>query len=161
MLIHHLARAASRPPPRTLRAYPLASSHIARVFTTNPLHRKDVHGQRSLPATPAKPAKPATPDPLLNEQIVTNKEQRTADWAIMKEMSKYLWPKDNLGTRARVALSVGLLVGAKVLNVQVPFYFKNIVDAMNIDFMAVGGTASTVAGSMIVACKLSCVVIRK
>ncbi|KAF2786031.1 P-loop containing nucleoside triphosphate hydrolase protein [Melanomma pulvis-pyrius CBS 109.77] len=69
----------------------------------------------------------------------------------MKEMSRYLWPKDNLGTRARVGLSVGLLVGAKLLNVQVPFYFKNIVDSMNIDFVAVGGTAWTVAGSMIVA----------
>jgi ATP-binding cassette subfamily B (MDR/TAP) protein 7 len=147
MLIHYLARAASRPPLRTLRAHPLASSHITRVFTTSPLHRKDAHGQRPLPGS--------KPDPLFNEQVATNKEQRKADWAIMKEMSKYLWPKDNLGTRARVGLSVGLLVGAKVLNVQVPFYFKNIVDSMNIDFVAVGGTAWTVAGSMIVACKLS------
>lgn len=90
-------------------------------------------------------------DPLLAEQTVSNKEQRKADWAIMKEMSRYLWPKDNVGTRFRVGLSVGLLVGAKILNVQVPFYFKSIVDSMNIDFLAVGGTAWTVAGSMIVA----------
>lgn len=41
----------------------------------------------------------------------------------------------------------------QVLNVEVPFYFKSIVDAMNIDFAAVGGTAYTVAGSMIIACK--------
>jgi ATP-binding cassette subfamily B (MDR/TAP) protein 7 len=33
----------------------------------------------------------------------------------------------------------------------VPFYFKSIVDSMNIDFVAVGGTATTVAGSMILA----------
>lgn len=84
---------------------------------------------------------------------MTNKEQRKADWAIIKEMSHYLWPKDNLGTRFRVGLSVALLVGAKLLNVQVPFYFKNIVDSMNIDFATMGGTAATVAGSMIVACK--------
>lgn len=32
-------------------------------------------------------------DPLLSEQTVSNKEQRKADWAIMKEMSRYLWPK--------------------------------------------------------------------
>jgi ATP-binding cassette subfamily B (MDR/TAP) protein 7 len=62
-----------------------------------------------------------------------------------------LWPKDSLGTRFRVGLSLTLLVGAKVLNVQVPFYFKNIVDSMNVDFVAVGGTATTVAGSMILA----------
>ena len=53
-------------------------------------------------------------DPLLAEQTVSNKEQRKADWAIIKEMSKYLWPKDNLGTKFRVGASVGLLIGAKV-----------------------------------------------
>ena len=30
---------------------------------------------------------------LLAEQNASDKEQRKADWAIMKEMSKYLWPK--------------------------------------------------------------------
>ena len=50
------------------------------------------------PETVQKPstAKPHTslkPDPLLPEQTVSNKEQRKADWAIMKEMSRYLWPK--------------------------------------------------------------------
>jgi ATP-binding cassette subfamily B (MDR/TAP) protein 7 len=165
MLIHPLARAASRPGLRSssLRPHPL--HHGIRVFTSSPLHRKDAHGQRPKPgSTPAieatKPAadpaaaKVAKSDPLLQEQVLTNKEQRKADWAIMKEMSAYLWPKDNLGTRFRVGISLGLLVGAKLLNVQVPFYFKSIVDAMNIDFAAVGGTATTVAGSMIIACKL-------
>ena len=32
-------------------------------------------------------------DGLLSEQTVSNKEQRKADWAIIKEMSRYLWPK--------------------------------------------------------------------
>ena len=91
-------------------------------------------------------------DPLLSDNPISTREQRKADWAIMKEMAQYLWPKDNLGTKVRVSLSLGLLIGAKVLNVQVPFYFKSIVDSMNVDFLAVGGTAWTVAGSMILAC---------
>jgi hypothetical protein len=37
-------------------------------------------------------APPGT-DALLSEQTVSNKEQRKADWAIMKEMARYLWPK--------------------------------------------------------------------
>ena len=41
---------------------------------------------------------------------------------------------------------------SQVLNVQVPFYFKSIVDSLNIDFAAVGGTAWTVGGAMILAC---------
>lgn len=66
-------------------------------------------------------------------------------------MSRYLWPKDNLGTKLRVSLAVALLIGAKVLNVQVPFYFKSIVDSMNVDVATLGGTATAVAGSMIIA----------
>ncbi|KAL4763053.1 ATP-binding cassette Fe/S cluster precursor transporter ATM1 [Aspergillus foveolatus] len=88
---------------------------------------------------------------LLSESTVANKEQRKADWAIMREMAKYLWPKGDWGTKLRVGTALSLLVGAKVLNVEVPFYFKSIVDSMNVDFAAVGGTAYTVAGSMIIA----------
>ncbi|TGO07518.1 hypothetical protein BTUL_0270g00030 [Botrytis tulipae] len=112
----------------------------------------DIPGSTPETAKKAPLAIPTTArkDPLALDDK-TNKEQRKADWAIIKEMSQYLWPKDNMGTRVRVGLSLGLLVGAKVLNVQVPFYFKSIVDAMNVDFAALGGTATTVAGSMILA----------
>ncbi|KAF2008528.1 iron-sulfur clusters transporter atm1, mitochondrial precursor [Aaosphaeria arxii CBS 175.79] len=163
MLIPPLARAACRPGLRAPRHSPLSSLLppsallTQRVFTSGPLHRKDVHGQRppvpgsKVAVQETKAAKPAKPDPLLTEQSVTNKEQRKADWAIIKEMGKYLWPKDNLGTRARVGVAVSLLIGSKLLNVQIPFYFKSIVDSMNIDFVAIHGTAWTVAGSMIVA----------
>ncbi|KAG6304067.1 Iron-sulfur clusters transporter atm1, mitochondrial [Claviceps purpurea] len=81
----------------------------------------------------------------------TAAEQRKADWAIIREMSAYLWPKNGFATKVRVGIAVSLLIGAKLLNVQVPFYFKSIVDSMNIDFAAAGGTAAAVAGSMIVA----------
>ena len=90
-------------------------------------------------------------DNLLAEKVTTNAEQRKADFAIMKEMMQYLWPKGEFGTKLRVSSALALLVAAKILNVQVPYYFKSIVDSMNIDFLAVGGTAWTVAGSMIVA----------
>lgn len=95
-------------------------------------------------------------DPLAEVEKTTS-EQRKADWAIMKEMSQYLWPaagKGSLDTKMRVSLAVSLLIGAKILNVQVPFYFKSIVDAMNLDaasMAAAGGTAATVAGSIILA----------
>jgi ATP-binding cassette, subfamily B (MDR/TAP), member 7 len=102
----------------------------------------------------APPTVAAAPSPRKDPLALddkTNKEQRKADWAIIREMAKYLWPRDSLGTKVRVGLALALLVGAKVLNVQVPFYFKSIVDSMNVDFVALGGTATTVAGSMILA----------
>jgi len=37
-------------------------------------------------------AKAAKKD-LLSESTKATKEQRKADWAIMREMAKYLWPK--------------------------------------------------------------------
>ncbi|KAJ4004935.1 Iron-sulfur clusters transporter atm1, mitochondrial [Fusarium irregulare] len=121
--------------------------------------------RREQPRTPTdSKSKTATPSAVFpakkqptkqNDPLATTEksatEQRKADWAIMKEMTRYLWPKDDWGTKLRVGLAVSLLVGAKVLNVQVPFYFKSIVDSMNIDVAAVGGTATTVAGAMILA----------
>ncbi|KAK7550221.1 iron ABC-transporter-like protein [Phyllosticta paracitricarpa] len=153
--------------PLVLR-YAQPSSPLNRIFATSSRSLKDntnagqaepkngaVDGVKAETVERPKPATPVSAtnnDPLLlAEKTVSNKEQRKADWAIMKEMSRYLWPKDSLSTRVRVGLSLGLLVGAKVLNVQVPFYFKSIVDSMNIDFLTLGGTAWTVAGSLIVA----------
>jgi ABC transporter ATM len=50
---------------------------------------------RHAPATkkPAAANQPEKKGGFLSEATVTNKEQRKADWAIMKEMAKYLWPK--------------------------------------------------------------------
>lgn len=86
----------------------------------------------------------------LNEDNKTKSEQRKADWAIIKEMSHYLWPKNNAGVKTRVLISLSLLVAGKLLNVQVPFFFKNIVDSMNIDFASTSHTAWTVAGTVVV-----------
>ncbi|KAK1687486.1 iron-sulfur cluster transporter ATM1 [Colletotrichum godetiae] len=118
--------------------------------TTNADNGVDKTATQSLKAGSAKAKKSAAVDPLGTPEKSTQ-EQRKADWAIMKEMSRYLWPKDSLSTKFRVGLAVSLLIGAKVLNVQVPFYFKSIVDSMNIDLGATGGTAVTIAGSMILA----------
>ena len=70
---------------------------------------------------------------------------------IMKNLMTYLWPKNSASAKARVVLALALLVGSKVLNVQVPFYFKGIIDSMNVDWAAEIGTVGTVAGTMIFA----------
>ncbi|WPH00209.1 Iron-sulfur clusters transporter atm1, mitochondrial [Acrodontium crateriforme] len=156
---HFFAQRPSSPIPRQSQ----------RIFASTTYHRKDAVGPQRLDqqsksretaknganlenVEKPKPAKAVVGNaPLLAERTVSNKEQRKADWGIIKDMVQYLWPKDDFGTRARVGLSVGLLIGAKVLNVQVPFYFKSIVDSMNIDFATAGGTAMTVAGAAIFA----------
>lgn len=51
---------------------------------------------------------------------------------ILKAMMAYIWPKDDEMIRNRVKLSLALLVGAKLLNVGVPFLFKAAVDNLNV-----------------------------
>ncbi|KAI6083502.1 P-loop containing nucleoside triphosphate hydrolase protein [Hypoxylon rubiginosum] len=122
---------------------------------SNPTLQNGTSATRFASNTPTKTIAPKKPIPAPKDPLASidksTQEQRKADWAIMKEMAHYLWPKDSLSTKVRVSLAVGLLVGAKVLNVQVPFYFKSIVDSMNIDVGATGGTAAMLAGSMILA----------
>ncbi|KAM4732323.1 iron-sulfur clusters transporter ABCB7, mitochondrial [Anableps anableps] len=50
---------------------------------------------------------------------------------ILSAMLSYVWPKDRPDLRARVAISLGLLGGAKLTNVIVPFMFKYAVDELN------------------------------
>ncbi|EOY34729.1 hypothetical protein QUC31_018283 [Theobroma cacao] len=58
---------------------------------------------------------------------ITEKRQ-VADMKILRTLAGYLWMKDNLEFRLRVMTALGFLVGAKLLNVQVPFLFKLAVD---------------------------------
>ncbi|KAF3500255.1 hypothetical protein F2Q69_00044047 [Brassica cretica] len=51
-----------------------------------------------------------------------------ADMNILRTLAGYLWMRDNPEFRFRVITALGFLVGAKVLNVQVPFLFKLAVD---------------------------------
>lgn len=41
----------------------------------------------------ASEAKNTAKKDMLSESAIASKEQRKADWAIMREMAKYLWPK--------------------------------------------------------------------
>ena len=50
---------------------------------------------------------------------------------IMRKLFNFVWPKDNIRIRVRVVVALTLLIGAKLLNVCVPFLFKEIVDFLN------------------------------
>ncbi|XP_022729321.1 ABC transporter B family member 25, mitochondrial isoform X2 [Durio zibethinus] len=65
--------------------------------------------------------------PSASASSLTEKRQ-AADMKILRTLAGYLWMKDNLEFRLRVMTALGFLVGAKLLNVQVPFLFKLAVD---------------------------------
>lgn len=72
---------------------------------------------------------------------------------MVKLLAPHLWSKEQPQLRRRVVLSLGLLMGGKLLNVQVPFLFKDAVDALNqaaplTNDVGIGG----VAGAMLIGC---------
>ncbi|KAI9331490.1 P-loop containing nucleoside triphosphate hydrolase protein [Obelidium mucronatum] len=78
-----------------------------------------------------------------------------ADVSILRELTAYLWPRGQWGIKARVVVAVGLLVSGKLLNVYVPVFFKQIVDALNIPpplvaTLAEPATVATVAGALLI-----------
>ncbi|XP_076168822.1 ATP binding cassette subfamily B member 7 isoform X2 [Ptiloglossa arizonensis] len=60
---------------------------------------------------------------------------------MIKAMLRYIWPEDDPRIRKRVMVAVGLLIGAKVLTVAVPFIFKYGVDTLNAHSIATSGDA--------------------
>lgn len=79
------------------------------------------------------------------------REISTSQTKMIKSLLSTLWPKNKPSFKARVVIALLLLMASKLLNVQVPFFFKSIIDEMNIDWANELGTVGTVLGTMILA----------
>lgn len=75
----------------------------------------------------------------------------TSQSHMIKSLLATIWPKNNMGFRVRVLVALGLLIASKLLNVQVPFFFKSIIDGMNIDWADQIGIGGTVISALIFA----------
>lgn len=63
--------------------------------------------------------------------VIHDKSPKLNGWKIIREMVRHVWPRDKPWLKIRVVTALGLLVGAKLVNVQVPFFFKHAVDYFN------------------------------
>ncbi|CAN1312607.1 ABC transporter B family member 25, mitochondrial [Linum perenne] len=81
-------------------------------------------------STAAADSNPAPNRDANGSPVASPKPQQVqvADTKILRTLVSYLWMKDNFEFRLRVIAALSFLVGAKVLNVQVPFLFKLAVD---------------------------------
>lgn len=50
---------------------------------------------------------------------------------ILKQMIQHVWPKDGPEVRRRVVISLALLIAGKVISIQAPILFKNVLDFLN------------------------------
>ena len=89
-------------------------------------------------------------------------DQTSNDIRILKELSQYLWPDrqkqpNATALKARVVASVSLLIASKIVNIQVPFLFKALVDSFDLTSVSVIGTTGTPVDTMMLATPLAIV----
>ncbi|PKI84369.1 Atm1p [Malassezia vespertilionis] len=100
-----------------LRTAPNAISSMAVPIAVHARHFQDM-ANKTAPSTPAQP----------NGEKGSESKDEMDNWTIIKKLLAYVWPKSNKGTRVRVLFAVSLLIAGKLLNIQVPFFFKSVVD---------------------------------
>lgn len=66
---------------------------------------------------------------------------------IIQNLAHYLWPENQPWLRARVVTALSLLVLAKVVNIQVPIFFKYVVDALQAATVTPGAAELAAAGA--------------
>ncbi|CAG85125.2 DEHA2B03894p [Debaryomyces hansenii CBS767] len=75
----------------------------------------------------------------------------TSESKMLKSLLVTIWPKNKPSFKLRVIFALSLLIASKLLNVEVPFFFKKIIDEMNVDWNDQLGTVGTVIGTLIIA----------
>ncbi|KAJ6832440.1 ABC transporter B family member 25, mitochondrial [Iris pallida] len=132
-------------PPRTRRAtstgflsdpYPSRSREPRHLYTGHALFSTSTAGVTNN--GPAGGSGKQVKDNVTKTEIT---DEQVADMKILRTLAKHLWLKDNAEFKFRVAMALGLLIGAKVINVQVPFLFKLAVDWLS----AITGSSSSIA----------------
>ncbi|KAF3788074.1 ABC transporter B family member 25 [Nymphaea thermarum] len=140
------ARLRSSTPLQRVPAAKLFESGVCEGFSffleQNFLHRRNaLFSSSSNNGAVQKQLSRAESQSQLDKQKQESSKDQVADIQILKTLAKYLWLKDNVEFQMRVLLAVSLLVGAKVLNVQVPFLFKLAVDWLS----ATAGSSASIS----------------
>ncbi|XP_022874796.1 ABC transporter B family member 25, mitochondrial-like isoform X1 [Olea europaea var. sylvestris] len=117
------SRSSGRKKPSLL---PHINAFLSDFPSKTPQNPRSVSDGYAVFSTEAKPAPKQAPTTSLKKTEASGGQ--LPDTKIFATLAKYIWMKDNLELRLRVIAALGLLVGAKVLNVQVPFLFKLAVD---------------------------------
>ncbi|EDV11792.1 ABC transporter [Saccharomyces cerevisiae RM11-1a] len=120
----------------------LIRNHSPIIFTVSKLSTQrpllfnsavNLWNQAQKDITHKKSVEQSSSAPKVKTQVKkTSKAPTLSELKILKDLFRYIWPKGNNKVRIRVLIALGLLISAKILNVQVPFFFKQTIDSMNI-----------------------------
>lgn len=90
------------------------SKTTKRIFSTATVMRtqaKNIVPNNKVPKSVAEKVKDTMSEIVTTQ---TKNERNATDWAIIKQMMKYIWPKNDIGVKTRVVVALSLLVGGKV-----------------------------------------------
>jgi ATP-binding cassette, subfamily B (MDR/TAP), member 7 len=121
--------------PASFRGIPLSNrpldQHQAREFSWNAL--RHVHRTRGAPNNlPIMRAMSAVGPSGAGGAGEGGTPSFDGSLKVIRNLTAYVWPKDDLALRRRVVASMVLLVASKGLTVSVPFLFKYAIDALNV-----------------------------
>ncbi|EEB07367.2 ABC family iron transporter Atm1 [Schizosaccharomyces japonicus yFS275] len=122
----------------------LLSIQLSRFHSNAPKTKKQ-DPEQSTTKTTTKSKKSS----VVPEGLGSLAPEKQSEWGIVKNMMQYVWPKNQRGIKIRVVSALVLLLGAKVFNVQVPFYFKSIVDTMDKAVVGQLGPVWSTAGAVV------------
>ena len=72
--------------------------------------------------------------------------QREVGWReLLRLVGPHLWPRNSLELRIRVVIAAALLVAAKLVNILVPFFLKDVVDQVSSPSLALVPLAALIA----------------
>lgn len=101
----------------------------------------------STPAAKSTPSHSSSSSSLLTAAPSHSHSQSHQDWQIIRHLARYLWPHDSPSVKARVIISIALLLAGKGLNVLIPYSFKHVVDSLTL--LTTTSSASTDAVSAV------------
>ena len=113
---------------KSIRTSPAINAFLSDPSPVRLIQRNSmVNGRLLFSTSTPKPDQEANKSKQI-KTVASESESAMADMKILRTLAGYLWMRDNPEFRFRVITALGFLVGAKVLNVQVPFLFKLAVD---------------------------------
>ncbi|KAK4688534.1 ATP-binding cassette, subfamily B (MDR/TAP), member 7, partial [Tremellales sp. Uapishka_1] len=132
---------------------PLARRPLKSLFSTSLHPRAPPSSFPSINSTPPPASSPTTAKPTgktvsINTSLADDKPPSFTDWKIIFRLLTHIWPRNAPRTKVRVLIALSLLVAGKVLNVQVPFFMKDVIDSLNVPITD-GTTVWVLAGASI------------
>lgn len=121
----------------------MSSSSNTNILDAKQINEK-IHSNDAIKGTRITNATSTSPPP-------SSSDVRKSRIRIAKTLAKHVWPKDDTAEsklrKQRVVVALGLMLAGKAVTIQVPYIFKDLVDALQFDTASGAMNAATLASA--------------